>query len=265
MRTLWNALAILLLLHALALAGAAGWLYQSHRLTRDRFQAIKNILKATPQEEKELAEKKAQEEKEKQDQQADMARLLALSQSGGTMQERLVAQQQMQAILQQTVQRLTRDKQDLLRQMKLVQETVDRQQTEIHAQKKALEAQAKLDTGAKEQFKQVDQQDFQAALQMYEQLKAKQVKEMFQELMRQQRTDQAVDYLASMSPRKAAAILKEFKLPEEIPQATELVQRLRRRGVDLLINQATAPAMPSASSASTASSSAAAADAGRTP
>jgi hypothetical protein len=41
-----------------------------------------------------------------------------------------------------------------------------------------------------------------------------------------------VDYLAAMQMRKAAGVLKEFKTPQEVAQASELLELLRRRGVD---------------------------------
>ncbi|NJL32148.1 MAG: hypothetical protein HC898_11290 [Phycisphaerales bacterium] len=70
---------------------------------------------------------------------------------------------------------------------------------------------------------------FKLALQMYEQVRPKQGKQMMQELIVKGQMDQVVEYMAAMQLRKAAAILKEFKTPPEVAMATELVQTFGRK------------------------------------
>ena len=38
-----------------------------------------------------------------------------------------------------------------------------------------------------------------------------------------------MDYLSAMEERKAAKVLKEFKLPNEVAQAATLIEQLRQR------------------------------------
>ena len=77
-----------------------------------------------------------------------------------------------------------------------------------------------------------DDQDFQQTVQVYQQLKAKQVKQIFQQLLSQDMADHVVEYLAAMQVRKAAAVIREFKSPAEVVQAADLLQSLRERGLD---------------------------------
>jgi formate-dependent nitrite reductase cytochrome c552 subunit len=128
----------------------------------------------------------------------------------------------------QRVERLQRDIADLQRQLGLAKDLLAKQKTDLDAQRKEFE-----EAVARERDLHA-RADFAQAVQTYEQLKPKQVKEMFQALMKDGKTRDVIDYLAAMQGRKAAAVLKEFKMPDEIPQATDLVQKLRDRGVDLL-------------------------------
>ena len=77
-----------------------------------------------------------------------------------------------------------------------------------------------------------EDKDFQQTVKMYQQLKAKQVKQIFQQLLAQGMTGQVVEYLAAMQIRKAAAVIREFKSPNEVVQAANLLQSLRERGLD---------------------------------
>ena len=84
-----------------------------------------------------------------------------------------------------------------------------------------------------EQQKRQDE-DFKNAVKMVEQLKPKQAKDLFVNLINQQQVGQVTEYLAAMNLRKAGSVLKEFKEPAEIAMATDLIERLRQRGVNLL-------------------------------
>jgi hypothetical protein len=55
---------------------------------------------------------------------------------------------------------------------------------------------------------------------------------MMQQLLAQGETELVVEYLAAMQVRIAAKVLGSFETPAEIAQATELVERLRVRGIE---------------------------------
>ena len=65
----------------------------------------------------------------------------------------------------------------------------------------------------------------------YASLKPKLAKQAFLELIKQNKMDEVVEYLAAMQLRKSAAILNQFKADEEVPVAAQLLESLRLRGV----------------------------------
>jgi hypothetical protein len=235
MRTLRTVFILALLINATALAGLVFWLWSSGRLDRARMHRVYEVLKPTAAQEKEAAAKAEAAQQEQQKAAAEKAHWDNIALGPRSPGESLEAQQQAADLRDQLVQRLQRDKQDLERQMALVQDLLAKERADFDAQRKA------FDEARAAELRQSDDRDFQAALQMYEQLKPKQVKEMFQGLLQQNKTAEVVNYLAAMQLRKAAAVLKEFKTPEEVAQATDLLQRLRQRGVDPMPTSAKAP------------------------
>src|SRR5690606_35920985 len=145
-----------------------------------------------------------------------------------TTQDRLAEQQQRDEIAEARVLRLQRDIADLQRQLELAQTQIAKDRAQLVADRQAFEQarQRDLELQASESFQQ--------AVQTYEQLKPRQVKQMFQQLLDEGKSAQVVDYLAAMQLRKSGAVLKEFKEPDEVGQATALIEALRQRGIDLL-------------------------------
>ncbi|MEM9420508.1 MAG: hypothetical protein AAGA25_15870, partial [Planctomycetota bacterium] len=75
-------------------------------------------------------------------------------------------------------------------------------------------------------------EDFDRAVKTLEQLPPKQAKGVVQKYIADGQMAEVVDYLAAMQLRKSAGILKAFKSEEDIPQAAEILERLRTRGKD---------------------------------
>lgn len=234
MRNFWSAISLALLINALALLGLVGWLWQSGRLDRSRLTRIYRMLEVTTQQEQARIEQARREDEAAQKQAQEASRLLAVGNTPVTGEDRLAGDERNSQILAQRLDRLQRDRQDLLRQLELAKDQIAKQRAALEIRQKALDEQIAAE------LKQRDDRDFQQAVQVYEQLKPKQTKEIFQELLRQNKTQQVVDYLAAMQLRKAAGVLKEFKTREEVAQATDLVQRLRMRGIDPLMRPGTA-------------------------
>ena len=227
MKSIWALISILLLLNALLLAGGVGWLYSSGRLDKDRFEQIRDMLTVTIEDEKQQ-ELKAKEIEEQTRQKAmEIVRLESVSDGPITLADRLVAEEQGDELAVQRVERLRRDISDLRRQLALAKDLLAKKHDTLAVQRQEFEQAIEQQTKLKED------EDFQKAVRMYQQIKSKQAKEIFQEMLQRGQLTQVVDYLAAMQLRKAAGVLKQFKSPEEIVQATDLLQHLRLRGIEM--------------------------------
>lgn len=211
-------------INALALAGFVGWLHWSGRLNRDRVDRVVSTFKPTVEQEKkqqlEKEEKEAAEAKSK----AELARMAKVSAGPLTLEDRIRSEAQSEDVAVQRLERLQRETADLRRQLEMAKQLVGTQKAELDAQKKAFAETVQRDEKLKAD------QSFQQTVEMYEQLKSTQVKEIFQNLLKQGKQAEVLDYIAAMQQRKAASVLKEFKTPQEIQVATDLMRRLRERG-----------------------------------
>lgn len=226
LRSLWLMIATLLVLNALLLIGGGLWLWSSGRLNKYRVQRLVELFKPTVAQEKQAeleAQAKAKEEAEKQSQ----ARWLEqVAEGPATLTERLKVDEQVREVATQRAERLSREIADLRRRLESDTQLLSKQRAEIDQKRKELD-----DLMQREQKLRADE-DFQQTVAMYEKLPARQAKQMLQNLLQQNKKSQVVEYLAAMQQRKAAGVLKEFKSPQEVAQASELLQMLRMRGVD---------------------------------
>ena len=234
-RTLWLAVSVLLLLHAMVVVGGVLWLWTSGRLNGERVGKVVEVFRPTLVREKEMEAEAKKVAEDAVEREAEMARLSQLGKGPLTPEDRLTTDQREDELLRQRLERLEREKQDLLRQIELAKDALTKQKGELDSQRESFNKELA------EEVKRRGDRDFAMAVQMYEQLRPKQAKEMFQALMRQGKVEEVVGYLAAMQLRKSSAVLKEFKTGEEIGQVTELVQHLRKRGVDPLSSK---PAIP---------------------
>ena len=227
MRSLWTALVFVLIVNFLALVGFVGWLVADGRLDRARMDQVVSLFSMKVADE--AAAKQLEETKKQRDAETarEAARLERVADGPAQLAQQIADDQEKDEIALQRLERLKRDIQDLQRTNEVARRLLAEERAKIDTDRKALQ-----DALTAEKKKREDE-DFKQAVKMYEQLRAKQSKEMFQQLMTQQKTDQVLDYLAAMQLRKASAVLKEFKTGPEIVQATELVQRLRERGINI--------------------------------
>lgn len=226
MKTLWNAVCIVLFINVLALSGLAFWLKQTQRLSGDRVRQTIEIFKPTAEQEKVAKEQAAKDAEEAGKKAADHAHMESVGSGEKSMSDRLREQEDRDTIEMQRLERKKRETADLQNQLEIYKTEFAKQKLELDAKRKEFE-----EFRAREEKLKADA-DFQQAVQMYEKLPAKQAKQMFLTLLSEGKQPQVIDYLAAMQQRKASGVLKEFKSPEEIKVATELVQRLRERGVD---------------------------------
>ena len=227
MKAVWTVISVVLLINAMIVAGAVGWLYHTGRLSRQRIEQARDVFELTIQQEQQQELQARELEEQSRERAMEIARLESVSDGPITLADRLRAEQRGDELAKQRVERLNRDIMDIRRQLDLGKSLLSKRQAQLDAERRAFEQsvqrQAKLRQDA----------DFKQTVQMYQQVKPKQAKQMFQELIKQGKQSQVVDYLAAMQLRKAAAVLKTFKTSQEIVQATDLLQVLRQRGVEL--------------------------------
>lgn len=231
MRTLTTAILVLLLVNLLALGGAAGWLHSTGRLSRERVSRAVELFRPTLTEEARLAEEAAARQVEAEAMQVQLARLEAVADGPMTTDDRLARQQERDELAEARVQRLQRDIADLQRQLEIAQSQIAKDRQRLIQEREAFEQ------IRQQELAQQQDANFQQAVRTYEQLRPRQVKQMFQALMDEGKHVEVVDYLAAMQLRKAAAVLREFRDESEIGQATQLIEELRRRGIDVAEDQ----------------------------
>lgn len=227
MRTLFTAFILVLVVNALALAGLAGWLGATDRLSKDRVRDAAAVFNNTIQEQAAL---EAEQEKTEQEALEMAEQALRLQQVAGgpvTPEARLIS-----------IQRVDEKQRALIERRKVEIEALQRQ---LDTQRKLIEKRiADLETkqqtfndAVAAQLEEMKDEDFKEAVAMLEGIPAKQAKAVFQELLKQGGEDQVVSYLYAMEQRKAAGVLKEFKLPNEVAQATGLIEQVRQRSEQL--------------------------------
>ncbi|MEX2672951.1 MAG: hypothetical protein WD294_12675 [Phycisphaeraceae bacterium] len=218
---------LLIVLHLLAGAGFVGWLYHTDRLDGARVDRVVAMFELTIEQQQQQQAEAERLERETRRQAEQLARLEAVADGPRTLQDRLTTERESDEVAQQRLERLQRETDDLRRQ-------IARAQTQIARERETLEAkQAAFDEAVERQRALREDEDFQQTVQMYEQLRPRQAKQMFQELIAQGETEQVVDYLAAMQLRRASRVVQEFKEGADIVQAAELLESLRERGVNL--------------------------------
>ena len=216
---------IVLALHVVAAAGFVGWLHTSGRLNEQRVKQVVDIFRITIEEQAQKEAEAAALAEQTHKVAEHAARLEAVADGPRTMQDRLASELQADELAMHRFERMQRETEDLRSQIERAKTLISKQKAELQAQRADFEAFVKKQTDLQRD------EDFQQAVQMYEQLRPKQVKEMFQQLLAQGQTEDVVQYLAAMQLRKAGKVLTEFKEGEEIAQATKLVELLKERGV----------------------------------
>lgn len=232
MRSLSIAVVTLVVVNLLAVAALGGWLHTTGRLSRERVDKAVSLFTPTLEEEAAQAEQAAVAEEEAKAMAVQLARLEAVADGPMTTDDRLHQQQQRDELAEARVQRLQRDIADLQRQLEIAQAQIAKDRARLIEERTAFDEAVAAQQAAEQD------ENFQQAVRTYEQLKPRQVKQMFQTMMAEGRSDQVVSYLAAMQIRKSAGVLKEFKEEAEIAQATALIEALRKRGIDVAGNTA---------------------------
>lgn len=226
MRTLFTAVSLIVMLHVLAAAGFVAWLHYSGRLNEERIDRVVELFEPTI-EEAERAKEEAKEAQAQAEATAEQAlRMEAVADGPKTLQQRLADEREADELALHRYQRLIREKRDLERQLTRMRQEISDARDQLAEEKAAFEAMVERQKELRED------DDFQQAVALLERVKPEQAKQMMQNLLARGETDLVVEYLAAMQMRIAAKVLGKFETPGEVQQATELVERLRVRGIE---------------------------------
>ncbi len=229
MKSFAVAMMAIIVIHLIALGAGVGWLWSSGRLNHERIDRVVDMFSITIEEEQQQLEEIARQVEQEQERIDDARRLEKAAEGPVTLQDRLVEDQQTNELAMHRLERLQRETEDLRQQIERAKGLIARQKSELEAKRVEFEEYIEQKTRT------MRDKHFLQTVQMYEQLKPKQAKQMFQQLVVEGQTDKVVDYLAAMQLRKASKVLGEFKEPNEVAQAKMLLERLRNRGIQPLV------------------------------
>lgn len=221
MKTAWNIIAIVALLNLLVLLGFVGWMYQSGRLNEERYRAAVAMFSPTLDEEIKAKDEERKKEEVLRVEQEKVAHLKRVEQGPVTLLDRLSADQQIDELAMHKLARLQSEIIDLRRGL-----DSQNRQLAMERQKLTDDRKAYADYLSKRKAM-LESEDFRRVIDTLEQLKAPHAKQMMQELAANGGVDQVVEYLAAMDLRKRASLLREFKTPREVSNATMLLEKMR--------------------------------------
>jgi len=223
-KLVWNLIVAFIIFNLLLAVGYVGWLYNTDYINSDRIDQVREIFNLT------VAEEEAQVEevrllKEKHEQDRDqLARLESTGEGPTTLRDELDKATRADQTAIERINLFNQQNQALREEMARFQADHNRRVEELDAQRAAFEQ------WIQDRAEQTKDENFLQVVSLYETQAPKQTKQAFQTLMSQGQTDQVVEYLAAMSPRKAGKVLAQFKSPQEVPQAASLLEKLRQRG-----------------------------------
>jgi len=223
-KTLWYLFLGLLIFNLLAAFGFVGWMYMDGRVDSERIQKVVDTFRLRIAEEAELekdVELQAEQALQKVEQ---LARLKSAGDGPTTLREELDKNQQADESALVKIDLFNAQNKALREEMQRFKADHSTRVAQLAAEREAFEQ------SVKQQAQQTQDANFQQVVGLYQTQPAKLTKQAFQSLIQQGQTDQVVEYLAAMSGRKAGKVLSQFKTPEEVAQAADLLERLRTRG-----------------------------------
>ena len=223
MKSLWSVVSFLAVVHLLALLLFLGWMYSTDRLNFERVRSVRDVFTLTIAEE--LMQKEEQDRETAEVQERDSS----MFQMSSSRQIELLTDVQRQEFL--ATQRMKDESEMHARQFSLLNQKIALEREAFEEERRRWEEA----TGADRERKSNEQ--FTQTVSQYESLPPKQSKRILIELINIGEREQAVAYLDAMKPRAASKIFKEFKSPEEIVLAAELLEELRVFGLGTVESQ----------------------------
>ncbi len=221
MKTLWNIVSFLAVVHLLALVMFVGWLWKSGRLDSARIDELRAMLAMTIPEAQAAAARVAQEAALEQQEMADeFLRQNPGLPSGDRMRTVSDARQSEQ----RSVRRISDVKANLARQMAQAQARMDEQRDSLESERRS------LDDGAAGERERRKAEQLRKTVKLLESFPPKRAKLHIIELVNSGSREQAVIYLDAMNQRIAGKVLEEFKTDQEVKLAKELLELVRTLG-----------------------------------
>jgi len=227
MKSLWYGIVFLLVLHALAAIGLVAWLGASGRINRERVDKVTEVFALTLKQEEEKAAEEAKDAEKAKQNAEELARLEGASEGPVTVADRLRDDQQARELTLRKIERLKSELEALQRNLRFTRDQLSSAKKRFEEERKAFEQFRQRELGL------AKDESFKEAVRTYENLKPKQTKAIFQQMLALGKHDEVVELLVSMQLRKRAAVLDAFKEDEEVAQATDLIERLRIRGAEM--------------------------------
>lgn len=229
MRSIWIIISTLAIAHLLALLGFVGWLGSTGRLSGNRVERVRTLFASTVErEDAEAAERARQEEEARAAEAARAAELIPPL----TAERKLAAASEEERSSELLGRRFMRDTMNLVNTL-----TKDREALEQERAAFAREVEA-FNQMRRRIAEEEGSEQFQKAVALYQSLKPDQARSMLASLIAQGQTDQVVAYLDALPARNSSRVLAAFQA-DEPALAADLLERLRKRGME--VSAATPP------------------------
>ena len=217
MKALWNIVALLAIVHVIAAVGGFAMLVQTGKLDRATARVgAALIIEPSGERYARRAELRVPEPE------------AAVEESDGspaTAEDRLEVRMQLTEADRERMTRLRRSVQDL-------REQLHQQQALLEAERRAFEDEKAAFTQLRAEINDLEgAEQFRKALEVYEQMKPADTKQVFDALLADGKQAEVVAYLDAIESRIRAKIVSEFVKDEAAPLAAELLEVLRTRGL----------------------------------
>ena len=217
MRTLWNALSFMAVVHLLALLIFAGWLWKSGRLDEGRLHAARDLFTTTVAEDEAAA---IAVELAAADAAAEAAALDRAQNPRLPSAVHATLRTQLRSVEHEVARRLDAERQRLSDDLERRSADLDRREAELARREAALDL-----TEIAEQARDAEAQ-FEKVVTQYELASPKVAKGWALNLVAEGKTETLVGYLDAMDPRAAKKILNEFKTEAESTLAAQLLEQV---------------------------------------
>lgn len=235
MRTLWNVVAFLAVVNLLGLLLFAGWLGGTGRLSRDRIDRVREIFAGTVTAEERAASEAATaaERAGRAATEAAWAEDPPLPSAARIRSARLLADEE-EAAMRRIIDETGRREAELAADLALLAQ----ERADFEAEREAWLA------STMDERSRIEQEQFAKTVKLYETSPPRNVKLWIERLVAERGVERAVDYVEAMNPRAAKKVLALFKTEEDAALATDLLERIRARGVPVPDEELPADAEP---------------------
>lgn len=233
MKTIWNAISFLAIVHLFVFLLFAGWLAATDRLDSTRFSALRDLFAAT------IPEQVAVEEAEQAEAKAELKAADVEARLRRTPMQSAEQIRNMSTVERATSLQIGRMKDD--RDLLLAQVAQERQQLE-QSRTEFEQEQADWKESIREELERKTDEQFARTVKLYESQPPEQAKALLKKLVARGQQRQAVAYLNAMKPDVASKILREFEADPDVELAADLLEDLRTFGLEAKRNEGSADA-----------------------